>query len=431
MINMKEVCIPKDLKILLESIEDLKVDGFKAQKTRHIIRVLTSKNRSAIYSLLQKKLKTFGHFTYSDSRTYSRSSGHLENDRYVIVLKPTVGATENLKVKSNQLTSLGKKVQLTIQGKRCEFYEFTCRHALQENILIGLRNNPKIPRNVITTFSKYFDQCDCLGLKDFNLQWHKSLSDNDKNEIGKNLGELLTGLFAFEGYLLPKAKKFLIPVSARFPMIDSVIIDEQSKAIPISNKFGRPGAAASFLSNVLPLVAEVPKETLKHHKALSRLVASHKRIGAKNAKGILYDCGLRSLGLKINDPLSIYRNLVKGKYTQQVLEVIRAIKETGPDAEVLKHLNRKSGYASVTGFFSRSIGGEINASEKSLRLIESLLAKKKFVQVNIDHKPWLTGKIELEVIPSNQFSVRMHSKSAPGDISASQGMLNYTIRKKS
>ena len=416
----------KQLVAKLKKIPGLQVDGFQRKK-RTIVRVVTPNDRKKTYTAIIKAMKGSG-FKRSNSKTHSRSAGHIENEQYIIVAKPLMGATEHLKLKATSLCSMAHQTKEEFWGVESDFYRFTSRHQLQESILAGLKQNAKCSAPLVKTFKAYFTNFE----KDpFTIKWQPGIDDSVKNEVGKYIGELITGLLAFDASLpgLPRAHAFLIPKSSCFSCIDCVIVDIWGDFRPVSCKFGQPGAAASFLGNILPELAELPLKSFRNFKVLKDLVKISRKTGLTNSKGIIYTWGAQYLDIPYENPVETYYDIVGKRFTRRVLITARAIREKTKDPNILKHLNRKGGYSSVTAYFCSTLNALIN-EPRVLRFLERQLALKSFYQANLNCKKWRAGTIEYKCVHSSEFDIRMLMKSAYNDMAASQGFLSYRIIHK-
>ena len=352
------------------------------------------------------------------------------------VAKPfqTKGATENLGVRAETLILGGNITTLNYHDKNIEVRAFSSADKLATSIITGLKNNKNVSSQIVEVFKDYFDK----GI----VIWD-GVSDTEINELGKYVGEVLIGYLALKNttdsfskvFYPSRIKTFMVPTDPSFSGIDSFLITNKDVIVPISSKFGR-GALASFFSNLLPKAlnsSKVPAGELANIvSAASKAKISADTLEKKRgSKEVLYTHGINNiLGIDIKEPISVYNDIVKnGKniknLNQETLKVINAI-------QAFKNVDNKITSAlpfSVTSFFSRETAKRLNNDKVSKDYMLEILASKNFWQANLDITKWKTGTIYFQMIDSGKSSIVVSGgKAAIGDITASQGMLNYEVK---
>ena len=347
------------------------------------------------------------------------------------------GGSETLAVRAETLIKDGKLEKIEYAGVDVECRTFKSIKELKKSILNGLKKNKKIPSYIIESFNDYL----CENCKKFdNISWSESMPNNELNQLGKYVGEVITGLIAMGGprnSLTPniiktnKIKKFCVPTDPAFSGIDVFLLMNDGSIVPISNKYGK-GAAASFFTNVLP-------KCMKHYKTLhnsplkkitkianSFSSENQMRKGTPPSKKILYEYGIREL-LNIpyrllKNPYDVYNDARTNKYSAEVHLVMEAIKEhRGVDKVVVDNLP-----LSITSFFTREIAKALNNNKKAIDDMKIILAGKNYWQANLQIGLWSEGRIKYKLVNSGKIKLDIiGTKSSSRDLTAKQGLLNY------
>jgi hypothetical protein len=392
---------------------------------RTMIRIQTAGDRRAL--LLQLAITLEG--TYLAKSSHS-SAGATVVDNFVIIAKPIKGATENLHIKASGLASHGTQETLDIFGyEDVPCYTFTDWTQIAQSISDELCTNPNVSESIWGSFDIYFQ--DFLYYPT-GFNWSDDILPSEKNELGKYLGELLIGMLAFND-MVPIVKdpvKFIVPNSSCFSGIDCAIMQYDRKLVPISNKFGQ-GAKASFFTNLLPKIVS-QKKRIKKSWALWKVLkaAEMADFDERRAKEIVYNYGVRALGLDIEEPYEVFKSIVNGKLAgRDVRSVVAAIRRGNPSDSVLSLLKPEHGYSSITGYFTRRLARDLNNCPASIEFLKELIAAKDFYQVNLNPSKWMKGEIEYKYVPSGNVSLTMMGdKATLSDLGAKQGLVNYLMK---
>lgn len=407
-------------------------------KNRTVIKFKTDYDRKAILDDMgDYLLKNYGGCYNRVYRShYSRSSGHLEIDGFYFVAKPlNFGATENLNLSGCNFGSFGNlETVKNLNGfKNIECYSFVDPDDLQFSIEENLYFNSKISLGIEKTFHNFFNN---LYESPYKFEWDESVTLSEKHELGKYLGEILPGLYFLAGipfYTSPKRKfnTLLLPVSSRFPCLDSAMISTDNKITSISSKFGT-GAKTAFFTNLMPMVIN-EKRKIKSSWVLKNLLRMYEN-NDHIIKETIYEYGVREiLGFSesvIEKPFrDVYLAIMEGRSrTPEILKVVNAIKGLTANEAILSRLNAASGFSSITGFFTRELANDLNDCAGSMQFLEDLISSKVYVQMSLNPKQWVNGIIEFDFLSSKSAALRIDgAKNSFCDITGKHGLLNYTI----
>lgn len=347
---------------------------------------------------------------------------------------------ETLVLPAQSLAAEGRNHSIQYAGKYVDVYEFNNSRKIANSIINSLKQVKRLNPKIIETFDKYFRMHTASTIK-----WDPSIGWEEKNQLGKYLGELIFGYIALSNkaqtsfnpkvYIDP-AVSFCIPHDARFKGIDSFLRLKNGKIIPISNKFGY-GARAAFFGNILPnavtYASKAPRASI-----ISQIIAATESLGYsptdlesnRGAKNILWEYGVRNI-LKIStsevkNSYSVYEDIKKGYASDDVATVISAIMNyPGLESIVKQNLPH-----SATAFFSRTTAQQLNKDKKSIDFMIDILSGKDFYQASLDITQWHKGNIKYRLSKSGHTSLDIiGNKSAVSDIQAFQGTLNFELKK--
>lgn len=426
------------------ALEQYGIDYTEERKAKSIIfRGKTNQNRKELLASMEFSLRQVGiSAQYITKSNHSGSAGHIEtDDRIYIVLKPLTGATENLKITGAKLTALGNEQVLVNafepeQQLKCRSFESA--EAIRTSILTHLMQNPDVDEAIERTFMDYFNSDD-----QSRIEWNPLITQSQKNELAKHIGEPLLGYLAFKqkdwgrtvslDMMTFPIKSFKVPIYSNHTEIDSIFVDRMDHIYYVSNKVTR-GARASFFTNILPILLKVQDQNL--NRPLRELVYTAKSVinPERNGKQIVYRFGLNYiLGMNLNNPYKVFSDITSKKETKELAEVVKTIREFfnnnhRPYKEiVLSKLNKENGYSSLTVFLCQEIARLLN-EETTNRLLVGLVAGKRFYQASLNTADWNNGIIRYTIEQSGKLNLRIiGDKSTYGDIHAGHGLLNYAL----
>jgi len=347
------------------------------------------------------------------------------------------GGSESLAVRAETIIKDGKLEKIEYAGIKVECRTFLSIKELKKSILNGLKKNKKIPDYIIESFTQYL--CPTCNKFD-NINWSESMPDNELNQLGKYVGEVITGLIAMGGprtsytpniIKSSKVKKFCVPIDPAFSGVDVFLLMVNGTIIPISNKYGK-GAAASFFANVLPKCMDnyssLKNSPLKKFTKIAKDISNAEQMRKRGApsKKILYQYGIRELldipYTLIKEPYDVYTNAKSGKYSAEVHLVVEAIREyRGVDKVVVDNLP-----LSITSFMTRETAKKLNGSKIAIDNMKEILAGKNYWQANLQISLWSEGKVKYKFINSGKIKLDIiGTKSSTKDLTAKQGLLNY------
>lgn len=403
----------------------------------------TNQNRKDLLTSMVFALRQVGiSASHQQKSTHSSGAGHIETDDGIyIVLKPTIGATENLKITGSKLTEFGTDqylINVFNPKEQVKCRSFSSADQIKDSIMNHLNNNPDVSEAIVSTFDQYFKSFDHTV-----IDWNPLVSQTEKNELAKHIGEPLLGYIAFKrndwnkitnsSILDFPIKSFKVPIYSNHSEIDSIFIDRSDKIHYISNKVTR-GARASFFTNILPIIDKVDRSNL--NSTLYNLVQVARKVDnpERNGKKIVYEFGLNYvLGMNVSNPYKIFTDIVSGNVTEELLSVVKKIKtflstNSRPYKDVvLSKLNMDNGFSSLTVFLCQEITRVLNEPENNSLLVD-LISGKKFYQASLNTNLWNSGQVFYTIAESGNLNLRIvGDKSTYGDIHAGHGLLNYAL----
>ena len=396
-------------------------------KTGDKIRVVQTKSYNSRYLI---------EYTHGGKST----TGYVQ-EKYVA--KPNAGGmtnTESLAVRAETLITGGTKITYEFLGEKISAYEFKTAQSLANSILKGMRDNTKINRDdsgIVECFEQYFDQTNPS-----KIPWNQEVTQNEINQLGKYVGELLVGYLALKqnnsAFQTPLYQgvpaRFIVPDDPAFTGVDSFLELSDKSIIPISSKFGG-GAKASFFANLFYKVQDLPTTRIPQGCFLTKMIASAKKANVtsmmlqqkRGTMDLVYMIGTRDI-LGITDiirPIVAKDQIKNGTFGKESDAIIEAIGlYSTPDSVVLQNLP-----LSVTSFFCREIAKKLNADTKSIKVLKEILIGKNFVQANLNITKWKAGEIEFKFLKSGDATLDIiGTKAGSSDINAKQGTVNYELK---
>jgi hypothetical protein len=107
---------------------------------------------------------------------------------------------------------------------------------------------------------------------------------------------------------------------------------------------------------------------------------------------------------------------------------VDTIKRQTDRRSVLDLLTHQNGYASITGYFTRTIATDLNNCPNSIEFLKELIAGKKFYQANLNIQKWMKGEVEYNYVSSGKVNLKIFGDKSPlTDITAKQGLVNYLL----
>lgn len=338
------------------------------------------------------------------------------------------GPTEHLQIKSKDLITLGKLDTIKYGKDEINVRVFSNNEFLSESIKIGLIDNEFVNIDIINTFNGY------LAANTYNqIVWENKVTTQEKNELGKYVGELIPGLMMFSNTgpftsdsFCKDAIGFAVPIDPSHAGIDSFIIFDSEEYIGISTKYGR-GALASFFNNIIPLVQVYG---LPYSKSVFRDIYEHyNRLSDKTYRSLVYNYGIRNiLGIPtaiLPDHNTLYKEISEGNISKISHICIMRIKEKCQDKNIIDNLPN-----SVTSFFCREIAKRLNTCEESKTEILKLMSKKTMYQVNLNTHLWCNGTIDYSITHAGATNIKFSGAKSPiSNLQAKWGLINYQIVK--
>jgi hypothetical protein len=403
----------------------------------------TGQNRKELLASMVFALRQVGiSASHLKKSSHSSSSGHIETDDGIyIVLKPTVGATETLKINGSKLTEHGTDqylVNALNPENSIKVRSFSSAKQIEDSIMAHLYGNPDVSEAIESTFRNYFASGDYS-----KIQWNPLVEQYEKNELAKHIGEPLLGYIAFKEkdwgaitgttFLEFPIKSFKVPNQSNHSEIDSVFVDRFDHIHHISNKVTR-GARASFFTNILPILDKVNSSNL--NEPLRQLLYTSRSVvnPERNGKQIVYRFGLNYvLGMNLNNPYKVFSDISSKVESKELKEVVARIKrylrnESRPYKDVvLSRLDAEHGYSSLTVFLCQEITRLLNEPETN-NLLVKFISGKNFYQASLNTNMWNNGEVFYSIIQSGRLNLRIvGDKSSFGDIHAGHGLLNYAL----
>lgn len=360
--------------------------------------------------------------------------------------KETGGITD-FKLQTSNLIKGGDTKKYDLMGyDDVECKVFTSATTLKNSCLKYIESNKLLDQNLNLKKSlvDYFKSSDHSKIK-----WNAGISENEIAQF-KYLGEVAIGLVLLSkktqsikgnAPFKTSVKEIIFPIDESFAGADSFVKTSDGKIYPISSKLDI-GAAASFWVNIFPkIMADRKYQT---STILKELCECAKNLGITNekaiktgAKKLVYEYGVRKL-LKMTktempSSYTLYEEFYKfddfKKYsppTQSAFLKLKKMMDTLNDETALKNLD-----SSTTVFFSKQIASSLNKDKKAIDDILTVLAQKSYYQANQNMKSLINGIVEFDVTVSGGATIDfIGTKSSYRNIEASQGTVNYILRKK-
>ncbi len=446
----------KNLKLRIEN-------GQVAEMFQENVNALESMNvtihpRTEI-KLLSEKYKEFERKKYANIE-YQRKKGYVLISK---IRKPTddlgTERPKKLQILAEDFTEKGNDEKITVLSKKdVPVKLFKTYENLKKSVIWGLDN--KIHNNdyLIEKIKTYLDKDD---LSEIDLN---GIDDSHIDELGVYFGEILIGILAFKKQLSNTCtpsdmfginlKSFSIPTDPAFKLVDSSLIFDTT-TVSVSSKYDK-GAAASFMSNVLPYGMKYYSEYRacffkKMCQIASNMGYTTQQVGAnrfKYSKNITFEVGLRAV-LKIkksivkNSNHSVYESIRKvamnqslsPKENRELDEVIGAIEDyfikrkTFDGREQVTETIRNNYPFTITSFFNYSVASMLNNDRLSRKYIHEIIGGKDFYQANLNKTKWRKGIIDIKMVSPKSATLKiLGSMSGAMDFTAKQGLVNYELK---
>ncbi len=336
--------------------------------------------------------------------------------------------------------SLGRKTHIMYNGRSVHVLEFSNVRQIEDSILAGLDQIEKSKEKTYKTFEDFFragyDQ----------LHWSSDLDHAMISKYGIYISELLIGSYLLQNKLevfdIPmsdaKAIRFYLPIDPAFSGVDSLVLLEDGRWLPISSKFGG-GSKASIFSNLMETglkeFADLKQSVFKDmcQVALFCGITPEDLAAKKKGKHIVYAYGAWNLlGIdrdELSLPIKAFTDYKMGigesPDTLKVLESItKSDRLTSQIAEKLP--------LSMTAFFTRGIADALNRDTESLSTMLDILSVKDYWQASMNVNMWQSGLIKFTMTQSKKSAIKIiGNKSAIADIDAKQGMVNFALTTRS
>ena len=409
--------------------------------------------------LASEKYKEFQKKKYANIE-YQRKKGYVLISK---IRKPTddLGAErpQKLQILAEDFTEKGKDEKITVLSKKdVPVKLFETYEDLKKSVIWGLDNKIHDNDYLVEKIKTYLDQDD-LSVIALN-----GIDDSHIDELGVYFGEILIGILAFKKQLSNTCtpsdmfginlKSFSIPTDPAFKLVDSSLTFDTT-TVSVSSKYDK-GAAASFMSNVLPYGMKYYTEyrdcfLKKMCRIASNMGYTSEQVGAsrfKYSKNITFEVGLRTV-LKIKKTIvkntnhSIYESIRKvamnqelsEKENQEIDNVIEAIEEyfikkkTFDGREQVIQTIRNNYPFTITSFFNYSVASVLNNDRLSRKYASEIIGGKDFYQANLSKSKWRKGIIDIKMIGPKTASLKiLGSMSAAMDFTAKQGLVNYELK---
>jgi hypothetical protein len=409
--------------------------------------------------LASNKYKEFQKKKYANIE-YQRKKGYVLISK---IRKPTDNLdTERppkLQILAEDFTEKGKDEKITVlSAKNVPVKIFKTFDELKKSIIWGLDN--KIHNNdyAVEKIKSYLDK------KDLSRIDLAGIDDRHIDELGVYFGEILIGLLAFKNQLSNTCtpsnmfginlKSFSVPTDPAFKLVDSSLIFD-STTVSVSSKYDK-GAAASFMSNVLPYGIKYYSDYKncffkKMCQIAFNMGYTSDLVGAnrfKFAKNITFEVGLRAvLNIKKtnvkNTNHSIYESIRKvamgrslsSKENKELDVVIEAIEDYfikkghfDGKSKVIQTI--KDNYPfTITSFFNYSVASSLNNDSLSKKYIGDIIGGKDFYQANLSKTKWRRGIVDIKMVSPKTASLKiLGSMSGATDFTAKQGLVNYELQ---
>lgn len=409
--------------------------------------------------LASEKYKEFQKKKYANIE-YQRKKGYVLISK---IRKPTddLGAErpQKLQILAEDFTEKGKDEKITVLSKKdVPVKLFETYEDLKKSVIWGLDNKIHDNDYLVEKIKTYLDQDD-LSVIALN-----GIDDSHIDELGVYFGEILIGILAFKKQLSNTCtpsdmfginlKSFSIPTDPAFKLVDSSLTFDTT-TVSVSSKYDK-GAAASFMSNVLPYGMKYYTEyrdcfLKKMCRIASNMGYTSEQVGAsrfKYSKNITFEVGLRTV-LKIKKTIvkntnhSIYESIRKvamnqelsEKENQEIDNVIEAIEEyfikkkTFDGREQVIQTIRNNYPFTITSFFNYSVASVLNNDRLSRKYVHEIIGGKDFYQANLNKSKWRKGIIDIKMVSPKSAKLKiLGSMSGAMDFTAKQGLVNYELK---
>ncbi len=410
---------------------------FKRDSATRLI-IYTSEDRKQLLLLLAKSLPKARYLSQKNGPGWKSSAGAVMVQGLMIIAKP--GAKEGVSGSLGQLdarkfsgTAKNRNGGFSYHGVSVASVEFTSAKQIEAGIIKGCRETPFLGESVAEVFEDFFE----TG----KITWPAGFPIAVINKLGVYLGELLIGWVYLKGRqgrhiegpdpFKGKAKTFIMPTDPAFSGVDSFLEMDNGKYYAISSKAGI-GAAASFFSNLMKAgmmrYAKLPKSPFRDMCEL----AVQNNLQYKDARSLVYLYGVRHLleigPTKLKDPNKAYEQLKAKKLGPEAKMVVMGVRFYPKLKQEFPAIIEKLPW-SVSAFFTRYIAKDMNEHKVARETIAEILAGKDYWQANLNLREWLKGSLKFSILRSGKASVTVRGdKAALGDISASQGWVNYILK---
>ena len=409
--------------------------------------------------LASEKYKEFQKKKYANIE-YQRKKGYVLISK---IRKPTddLGAErpQKLQILAEDFTEKGKDEKITVLSKKdVPVKLFETYEDLKKSVIWGLDNKIHDNDYLVEKIKTYLDQDD-LSVIALN-----GIDDSHIDELGVYFGEILIGILAFKKQLSNTCtpsdmfginlKSFSIPTDPAFKLVDSSLTFDTT-TVSVSSKYDK-GAAASFMSNVLPYGMKYYTEyrdcfLKKMCRIASNMGYTSEQVGAsrfKYSKNITFEVGLRAV-LKIkkaivkNSNHSLYDSIRKvamnqiltSKENKELDEVIGAIEDyfihqkTFDGREQVIQTIRNNYPFTITSFFNYSVASVLNNDRLSRKYVHEIIGGKDFYQANLNKSKWRKGIIDIKMVSPKSAKLKiLGSMSGAMDFTAKQGLVNYELK---
>ena len=409
--------------------------------------------------LSSEKYKEFQKKKYANIE-YQRKKGYVLISK---IRKPTddLGAErpQKLQILAEDFTEKGKDEKITVLSKKdVPVKLFETYEDLKKSVIWGLDNKIHDNDYLVEKIKTYLDQDD-LSVIALN-----GIDDSHIDELGVYFGEILIGILAFKKQLSNTCtpsdmfginlKSFSIPTDPAFKLVDSSLTFDTT-TVSVSSKYDK-GAAASFMSNVLPYGMKYYTEyrdcfLKKMCRIASNMGYKTQQVGAnrfKYSKNIIFEVGLRAV-LKIKKTIvkntnhSLYDSIRKvamnqiltSKENKELDEVIGAIEDyfinqnTFDGREQVIQTIRNNYPFTITSFFNYSVASVLNNDRLSRKYVHEIIGGKDFYQANLNKSKWRKGIIDIKMVSPKSAKLKiLGSMSGAMDFTAKQGLVNYELK---
>jgi hypothetical protein len=371
--------------------------------------------------------------------TYQSAQYKVHFNKVQKPLSKKTSATELMRINADNLTQSAKTDVVQIGDKQVKVKVFDRAEDLAQSVRQGFEQNPLVPDYIKEDIVQFLEQSN-YGTIDFSPQ----VTKQQKNELGKYLGEIIIGLQALKNGIqvldvIKKSDKveFMLPADPAFEGLDSLFLRKaDGSLVGISSKKG-VGAKASWFANILAVAVHNPR------MAKSRLMKEFVTICTKynlnphrQGKEILYKFGFTHLlkgVVKDSETYKPYLDIKNGNETEDVKkaeEAVRAYRGGVDGGSSIKRQIDNQLPHSLTSFFSRAIADLLNKDKDANDDMLRVLGAKDFIQANLDNNKWHKGVILYKFVKSKEAKLTITGgKAAVSDINARQGMINYLLEQ--